>query len=131
MTGKSPSSILFVLGCFLAGSGVAAGAFGAHALKGVLDAPTLAVYETANRYQMYHALGILMAALGSRTFPTGKLHQAGWWFLAGILLFTGSLYAVALLNVRWLGVVTPLGGVSFMVGWVVLGWRYWKAAKAG
>ncbi len=128
MADRSSSSTLFAIGCFFAGTGVAAGAFGAHALKAVIDPPMLAVYETANRYHMYHAFGILLTALGCRAFPAAGLHQAGWWFVAGILLFAGSLYAVALLNVKWLGAVTPLGGLSFMIGWAVLGWRYWKAS---
>lgn len=115
-----------LLGSIFAGLGVAAGAFGAHMLKSVLDPPMLAVYDTATRYQMYHALGIMLAGLAARVCDDGRFALAGWLFAAGIVLFCGSLYAVALLGIRGLGAVTPLGGVAFMIGWGVLGWRAWK-----
>ncbi|MBF5043846.1 DUF423 domain-containing protein [Aggregicoccus sp. 17bor-14] len=103
---------------------VAAGAFGAHALKARLGADLLAVFETGARYHMYHALALLavglLAAVRPAGVPPGLLDGAGWAFLVGILLFSGSLYALALTGVRGLGAITPLGGLGFLAGWVLL-----------
>lgn len=126
MTNKSDSSLLLSLGCLFGGFAVAAGAFGAHALKGVLDAQMLIVFETAARYQMYHALGLCIVAWAVDRFPEKRLEPAGWLFLVGILLFSGSLYGVSLAGLRWLGAVTPIGGVTFLVGWFLLGYRAWS-----
>jgi len=126
MTAQDTARRFVLLGSLLAGVAVAAGAFGAHMLKSVLDQPLLAVYETAARYQMYHAIGIVLVGLAARAHDHARVAVAGWAFTAGIVLFCGSLYAVALLGVRWLGAVTPLGGVAFMIGWGLLGWRVWK-----
>jgi uncharacterized membrane protein YgdD (TMEM256/DUF423 family) len=123
MTSETAFRRLVLLGSVLAGLAVAAGAFGAHMLKSVLDPPMLAVYDTATRYQMYHAFGILMAGAAARICSDARFAVAGWLFAAGTVLFCGSLYAVALLGVHWLGAVTPLGGVAFMLGWALLGWR--------
>jgi uncharacterized membrane protein YgdD (TMEM256/DUF423 family) len=100
--------------------GVGFGAFGAHALRGRLSPEMLAVFETGVRYQMYHALALLLtSALAART--TGWLvTAAGWSFTAGIVLFSGSLYALALTGVTILGAVTPIGGVAFLLGWGLL-----------
>jgi uncharacterized membrane protein YgdD (TMEM256/DUF423 family) len=99
---------------------VAGGAFGAHALKARLSADLLAVFETGARYQMYHAIGLALAAWAAARFPGPAAAWAGWLFLAGTVLFSGSLYALALTGVRALGAVTPLGGVAFIAGWVAL-----------
>jgi uncharacterized membrane protein YgdD (TMEM256/DUF423 family) len=115
-------------GCLLAALGVAAGAFGAHMLKSILDPPMLAVYDTATRYQMYHAFGMVLAGYAARLCDDRRYALAGWFFAIGILLFCGSLYAVALMGIRWLGAITPLGGVAFIIGWSLLGWRAWKGA---
>ena len=114
--------ILLALGALSAGISVAAGAFGAHALKTRLAPDLLAVFETGARYQMYHALGLVAAAwAGSRgAGAQGPATWAGWLFVAGTVLFTGSLYALALSGVRALGAVTPFGGVAFLAGWVAL-----------
>jgi len=114
---------LVLIGCISAGLGVAAGAFGAHMLKDLLEPKMLAVYDTATRYQMYHAFGLVLSGLVVRVGRDSGAAKAGWLFLAGTLLFCGSLYGVSLLGIRWLGAVTPVGGVLFIVGWVVLGWR--------
>ncbi|NGZ96184.1 MAG: DUF423 domain-containing protein [Nitrospira sp. WS110] len=114
---------LVLIGCVSAGLGVAAGAFGAHMLKDLLEPNMLAVYDTATRYQMYHAFGLVLSGLVVRVGRDSGAAKAGWLFLAGTLLFCGSLYGVSLLGIRWLGAVTPVGGVLFIVGWVVLGWR--------
>src|SRR5215510_7364231 len=126
MTRKSDSSLLLALGCFFGGSAVAAGAFGAHSLKDVLDTQMLIVFETATRYQMYHALGLCIVAWAVDRFPEERLEPAGWLFLVGILLFSGSLYGVSLAGLRWLGAVTPIGGVTFIAGWLLLGWGVWQ-----
>ncbi len=97
------------------------GAFGAHALKNRLSPEMLAVFETAVRYQMYHtfALLIVAAAIG-RIGDAAWLVMAGWFFFAGILLFSGSLYALAFTNVGMLGALTPVGGLLFLIGWACL-----------
>lgn len=114
---------LILIGCVSAGLGVAAGAFGAHMLKDMLEPRLLAVYDTATRYQMYHAFGLVLSGFAVRFGRDSGAAKAGWLFLAGTLLFCGSLYGVSLLGIRWLGAVTPVGGVLFIVGWFILGWR--------
>ncbi len=105
------------LGAALAFVAVAAGAFGAHGLREKLTPEMLSVYEIAVRYQMYHALALFAVALFSSRFPGTLIHLAGWMFVAGIAVFSGSLYLLALTGARWLGVITPLGGLAFLVGW--------------
>jgi uncharacterized membrane protein YgdD (TMEM256/DUF423 family) len=101
---------------------VAAGAFGAHGLRGRLSPELMAVFETAARYQMYHALAlVVVAAIAGRLYGRGP-EVAGWLFVAGTVLFSGSLYVLALGGPRWLGAVTPLGGLCFLVGWAALAW---------
>lgn len=111
-----------VLGAVNAFLSVAAGAFGAHALRARLPADLLAVFETGARYEMYHALGLLAVAWLVGQAPGWQAHAAGWLLLAGIVLFSGSLYALALTGVRTLGAVTPLGGLAFLAGWVLFAW---------
>ena len=107
------------LNAFLA---VAAGAFGAHALRSKLTPEMLAVFETGVRYQMYHALGLSAVALAlSQGRPA---NSAGWLMLIGIVLFSGSLYALSLSGVRHMGAITPLGGLSLLAGWAALAWSY-------
>src|SRR4051812_33114007 len=108
------------LGCMFGLTGVAAGAFGAHALRARLPADLLAVWETAARYQLIHALALLVVALAASRAASGAVTAAGWLFAVGILLFSGSLYALALSGVRVLGALTPLGGVCFLAGWAAL-----------
>jgi uncharacterized membrane protein YgdD (TMEM256/DUF423 family) len=99
---------------------VAAGAFGAHALRARLAPDLLVVFETGARYQMYHALALLAVAWASNHWPGTPLRMAGWLFIGGTLLFSGSLYLLALTGARWLGAVTPLGGLLFLAGWAAL-----------
>ena len=101
--------------------GVAGGAFGAHGLRSRLSPEMLAIFETAVRYQMYHVLALLLtaAAIG-RVGDARLLSVAGWSFIGGIILFSGSLFALALTGVTTLGAITPLGGVAFLVGWACL-----------
>lgn len=115
-----------IIGALCALLGVAAGAFGAHSLKALLSEPMLAVFDTAVRYQMYHAFGLFVVGWASSRHPHPALRAAGWLFVIGIGLFSGSLYALSLSGVRWLGAVTPLGGLAFLVGWALLAWGCWK-----
>lgn len=104
--------------------GVAAGAFGAHGLKDRLAPEMLALWETAARYQLVHALALVAVALvGARVRPAGKrlTWLAAWLFTLGIVIFSGSLYALALTGVKALGAITPFGGVAFLTGWLALG----------
>jgi uncharacterized membrane protein YgdD (TMEM256/DUF423 family) len=127
---RSTRSFQFAfLGALFAATAVAAGAFGAHALKAILDPPMLAVYETAARYQMYHALGLFVVAWLGRETESPLAIKAGWLFCAGILLFSGSLYLVALAGIKWLGALTPLGGLSFISGWICVAWTAWCADR--
>jgi uncharacterized membrane protein YgdD (TMEM256/DUF423 family) len=112
--------LFFSLGALSALLSVAAGAFGAHALRSRLSPEFLAVFETAARYQMYHALGLLAVAWAVSRWPAGIAQWAGWFFVIGTVLFSGSLYALALTGARWLGAVTPLGGVALLAGWLCL-----------
>jgi len=100
---------------------VAAGAFGAHALESRLSADRLAIFETAARYQMYHALALLAVAWLAGTTASALLTAAGWAFVGGTVVFSGTLYLLALGGPRWLGAITPLGGLAFMVGWALVG----------
>jgi uncharacterized membrane protein YgdD (TMEM256/DUF423 family) len=110
----------FSLGSISAFLAVAAGAFGAHALRGRLTPEYLTVFETAARYQMYHALGLIAVAWACVRWPGGLTQAAGWLFVAGTVLFSGSLYTLSLTRIRWLGAITPLGGVAFLTGWLLL-----------
>ncbi|MFN8009473.1 MAG: DUF423 domain-containing protein [Terriglobia bacterium] len=110
----------FVAGCLMAGLGVAAGAFGAHALKQRLSPEMLQVFETGVRYQMYHAFGLLAVALMMERWPSSSLQVSAYLFLFGIFLFSGSLYALCLSGIRVLGAITPIGGLCFLAGWAIL-----------
>lgn len=112
--------LFFSVGALSALVSVAAGAFGAHGLRARLTPELLAVFETAARYQMYHALGLLAVAWAITRWPGALAVWAGWLFMAGTVLFSGSLYALALTGVRGLGAITPLGGVAFLAGWLCL-----------
>lgn len=116
-----------LIGALLGGTGVLLGAFGAHALKATLGPDHAGTWDTAVTYQMSHALAIVLVALLQRALPHTVLPTtAGWLFLAGVLLFSGSLYALALGGPRWLGPVTPLGGVAFVAGWSCLAIAGWQ-----
>lgn len=115
-----------VLGGIFAFLGVGLGAFGAHGLAGRVSPADLAIFETGARYQMFHALALLVLAVGGGTLPGKWVRVSGWAFTLGILLFSGSLYALVLSGVRGLGAVTPFGGVSFLVGWAALTWAFFR-----
>ncbi|MDP2903883.1 MAG: DUF423 domain-containing protein [Methylovulum sp.] len=110
-----------LLGALSALTGIGLGAFGAHGLKAILTPELLAVYQTGVTYQMWHALGLILIALLCQHAPASKLLDwAGGLMFAGILMFSGSLYLLALLNQKWLGMITPIGGVSFLTAWLLI-----------
>jgi uncharacterized membrane protein YgdD (TMEM256/DUF423 family) len=106
-----------VAGAVLAGTAVVTGAFAAHGLRGRVPPDLLAVFETGARYQMYHGLALIAAALATQRFPGARLVPVWWLFLAGTLVFSGSLYLLALTGVSGFGAVTPIGGVLLIAGW--------------
>jgi uncharacterized membrane protein YgdD (TMEM256/DUF423 family) len=112
--------LFFSLGALSGLISVAAGAFGAHALRARLAPEYLAIFETAARYQMYHAFGLMAVAWALTRWPGPLPLWAGWLFAVGSLLFSGSLYALSLTGTRWWGAVTPLGGVALLAGWLCL-----------
>ena len=112
--------LFLTIGALSAATGVAAGAFGAHALRDKVEPRLLEVFETGARYQMYHALALVAVGLVASRWPSSLLATAGWLFVAGTLLFTGSLYAMTFTGIRALGAVTPVGGVCFIAGWLCL-----------
>lgn len=110
---------------------IACGAFGAHALKNLLSPDLLAIWHTAVQYQMAHALGMLLiVALAPRLLSSSALSRIGIAMLFGIVVFSGSLYVLALTGVRWLGAITPIGGVAFLLAWGLLGWEVLKHKAA-
>lgn len=121
MADRSP---LIVAGAVDAALAVGLGAFAAHGLKDRLDATALAVFETGARYQMYHALAIVLCGTLVARYPAAQ--PAGWIFQLGIVLFSGSLYALALTGIKPLGAITPFGGVAFLVGWAWLAYAAWR-----
>lgn len=113
--------LFFVVGSFSGAIGVTLGAFGAHGLRRRLTTESMATFETSVRYQMYHALAMMAASIASGQWTSSGLPgAAGWLFVLGTLLFSGSLYLLALTQKRWLGAITPFGGLAFIAGWVCL-----------
>lgn len=119
--------LFFGLGAASAFIAVALGAFAAHGLKARLGADLLAAFETGVRYQMFHALALLAVAWAWTRWPGALVAASGWLFVAGTLLFSGSLYVLALSGVRALGIVTPFGGLAFLAGWLCLAWTAIRA----
>ncbi|MBS1614995.1 MAG: DUF423 domain-containing protein [Bacteroidetes bacterium] len=112
-------------GCFFAGLAVVLGAFGAHALKAQLDPQQLAIYEKGVTYQFYHSLALLAVGILFSSIPVAGLRWASWLFVAGIILFSGSLYLLAILlskgvSIGPAGIITPIGGLCFISGWLLL-----------
>lgn len=105
---------------------VAAGAFGAHGLRSVLAPRDLEIYQTAVQYQALHALALLGVAFGASRWGGRLIHLAGLLLVLGVLVFSGSLYVLVLANLRWMGAITPLGGLAFMAGWLCLGAAAWR-----
>lgn len=117
---KHSTDWILLAAALTAGIAVAAGAFGAHALADRVTPERLQTFETGVRYQMYHALALLGLAVLYRMKPASSIKIAAWLFIAGIVVFSGSLYVLVLTDTPWLGAVTPFGGVAFILGWVFL-----------
>lgn len=115
-----PASIFLLIAALSGLIAVALGAFGAHGLKGYLAPYLMDVYQTGVQYQFYHTLALLVVAVSGLREPVRALSVAGWCFTLGIVLFSGSLYLLALSGTHWLGAVTPIGGLAFLVGWAAL-----------
>ena len=112
----------FIVGAIMAFLAVALGAFGAHALKNRLTPDMLDIFEVGVRYHMYHALGLLAVAWATSRWPESNVTAAGWAFIVGIIIFSGSLYILSMTGMRWFGAITPLGGLAFLIGWAILVW---------
>jgi uncharacterized membrane protein YgdD (TMEM256/DUF423 family) len=121
------TKIFIVLASLNAALAVGLGAFGAHSLRDKLPADLLNTYQTGVQYHFYHALGLFAVAFVASQLPSSALVKwSGWLMLIGIILFSGSLYGLTLSGIRWLGVVTPLGGVAFITAWLLLAWAVFK-----
>lgn len=107
----------FISGAVAALIGVALGAFGAHSLRTKLSPEMLGIFEVGVRYQMYHAFGLIAVAWAMVRWPETNLNGAGWAFIVGIVIFSGSLYLLSTTDARWLGAITPIGGLAFLAGW--------------
>jgi uncharacterized membrane protein YgdD (TMEM256/DUF423 family) len=118
--------VFVMLAAFFGFTGVALGAFAAHGLKNKLSAEYLAVFQTGTHYQLIHALALLAVAVLSIYLPGRLVNTAGWMFCLGIVLFSGSLYALTLTGISTLGIITPFGGLSFLAGWLCLGVAAWR-----
>lgn len=118
--------LFVVLGSFNMVAAVALGAFGAHGLKSRASVEMLAVWQTAVLYHLVHALGLLLVGILIQLLPQAELRPAGWLLQGGVMLFSGSLYLLVLSGVRGLGMITPLGGVAFLAGWLMLGLAVWR-----
>ena len=117
-----------VIGVIAMALGVVLGAFGAHGLKARLEPSLLAAYQTGVEYRLYHGLGLILVGVLGFHFPgAAGLQWGGWLLLAGMLLFSGSLYLMAISGVRWLGAITPFGGMAFIVGWCWIAWSLIKS----
>lgn len=124
----SIAKLFLSLGAIAAMLAVILGAFGAHALRAKVPADLLAVYNTGVQYHFWHALGLLAIGLVAMHLrDSAPLVWAGWLMLAGIVLFSGSLYVLAVTGVRWLGAITPFGGVAFIAAWALLAWAVVRA----
>ena len=112
----------FIAGSLVAFLGVALGAFAAHSLKSRFTPDMLDIFEVGVRYQMYHGFGLFVVAWASSRWPDSNFNAAGWSFIVGIIIFSGSLYLLSLTGIRWLGAITPAGGIAFLIGWAILIW---------
>jgi uncharacterized membrane protein YgdD (TMEM256/DUF423 family) len=118
----------FLIGSLLGSISVALGAFGAHALRDRIEASLLANYQTGVSYMFYHTLALFIVVLALTRWPgSSQAVWAGWLFVIGIVFFSGSLFLMAFTGMRWLGAITPIGGVAFIAGWLLLAWTAWQA----
>jgi uncharacterized membrane protein YgdD (TMEM256/DUF423 family) len=117
----------FIAGASSAFLGVVLGAFAAHTLKSRLIPDLFNIFEVGVRYHFYHALALFAVAWASTRWPGTAITAAGWLFLAGTIIFSGSLYLLSLTGARWLGAITPIGGLAFLLGWLLLAWGVWRS----
>ncbi|HWP81029.1 MAG TPA: DUF423 domain-containing protein [Bacteroidota bacterium] len=117
----------FVLGCLFAFLSVLLGAFGEHTLREIISPRELDIWETAVRYMMYHAFALFIVGWAAQRYVVAHFRWAGWSFIIGIVLFSGSLFALVVSGERWLGAVTPFGGSAFLFGWGFLVAGFWKS----
>lgn len=118
----------FVIGSLLGSLSVALGAFGAHALRDRIEASLLANYQTGVSYMFYHTLALFIVVLALTRWPgSSQAVWSGWLFVIGIVFFSGSLFLMAFTGMRWLGAITPIGGVAFIAGWLLLAWTAWQS----
>ena len=117
---------LLLFGLFFCGLSVLMGAFGAHALKEKLSEYSMSIYDKAVFYQVFHAIGILVVSILGQLFNTQDFNTSGWLFIIGILLFSGSLFILSVTGLKWLGAITPIGGVIFIAGWFLLFFKVLK-----
>ncbi|MAI87202.1 MAG: hypothetical protein CMF99_08685 [Candidatus Marinimicrobia bacterium] len=115
--------ILIIIGSLFAALSVLLGAFGAHGLKNRLSMEDLAIFETAVRYQMYHSLGILLMGVASFYLTEKLVSMPAYFFILGIIIFSGSLFLLVITNLRWFGAITPIGGLCLIIGWLLLAYN--------
>lgn len=121
-------SLVIGIACFLGALAVALGAFGAHALQDILSVERLETWNTAVTYQMWHVIALILSVLLASNYNV-NLRRVYYLFIAGIIIFSGSLYALCLSDISILGAITPIGGVCFILGWLLLGWTLVKSQK--
>ncbi|MDF1782161.1 MAG: DUF423 domain-containing protein [Alcanivoracaceae bacterium] len=119
---------LLIIGALNGALAVILGAFGAHGLKSRVDTAMLDVWSTASEYHFYHALALILVGILAKQFGDSGFVSAGWVMFAGMVIFSGSLYALVLSGTRWLGAITPLGGTALIIGWAMLAWALYKSA---
>ncbi len=117
------------MACLLMATAVSLGAFGAHGLKKIITPDMLSVYQTGVQYQFYHALGLLGVAFIAHVNSTKLVNMAGNLMFTGVMIFSGSLYLLVILNIKWLGAITPIGGVLMVISWVLLAWSVFRSNK--
>jgi uncharacterized membrane protein YgdD (TMEM256/DUF423 family) len=119
--------LFLVIGSITMALAVALGAFGAHGLKEMLTDEMLDIFETGVKYHFYHAIGLLVVGLAAQLMPGSSLLQwSGWLMLAGIVIFSGSLYILSISGIRWMGAITPVGGLCFIAAWILLALASWQ-----
>ena len=123
--GSVQQNRILAIGALFAFLGVAAGAFGAHGLRDHLSPDTMAIYQTGVQYQLIHALALVALGCQARL----KVSTPAWLFVVGILIFSGSLYVLAISGITWLGAITPFGGIAFLAGWAILAWEAFRSRE--
>jgi len=123
------SKRFLIMACLLMATAVSLGAFGAHGLKKIITPDMLSVYQTGVQYQFYHALGLLGVAFIAHVNSTKLVNMAGNLMFTGVMIFSGSLYLLVILNIKWLGAITPIGGVLMVISWVLLAWSVFRSNK--